>query len=192
MLGCEAGDTRERLFGAVIDIGTTTLVATLVDLKDGKELATASALNPQSLHGQDVLSRIRLASEKEGLALLYGLFIDGSRPHDRRAMRAGGSPSRKNIYEFVYSGNTAMLHLATNTDPSPLGRYPYTPALRGGDHLPIPVRGVLGIADRASFTFPPSSRASLVPISPQGYSQRDSMSEGALPFSSISAPTGRW
>jgi len=51
----------------VVDIGTTTLVAALADLTTGKELATASALNPQSLHAQDVLSRIRFASTHDGL-----------------------------------------------------------------------------------------------------------------------------
>jgi uncharacterized 2Fe-2S/4Fe-4S cluster protein (DUF4445 family) len=100
LLGCEAGDTRERLFGAVIDIGTTTLVATLVDLNDGREVATASALNPQTLHGQDVLSRIRLASEKDGLALLYNLFImEADRLIGEICAQAGAD--RRNIYEIV-------------------------------------------------------------------------------------------
>jgi len=154
LLGCEAGDTRERLFGAVIDIGTTTLVATLVDLNDGREVATASALNPQTLHGQDVLSRIRLASEKDGLALLYNLFImEADRLIGEICAQAGAD--RRNIYEIVYSGNTAMLHLATNTDPSHLGRYPYTPALRGGHYLGIPHEGGLHIAGHGVIYLPP-------------------------------------
>jgi uncharacterized 2Fe-2S/4Fe-4S cluster protein (DUF4445 family) len=150
----EGGDTRDRLFGVVIDIGTTTLVATLVDLSRGKEVASTSALNPQSLHGQDVLSRIKLASKGEGLSLLFGQFqSETDRMIDELSVRSG--IDKKSIYEIVYSGNTAMLHLATNTDPSPLGRYPYTPALRGGDRLPLPVRAGSGVADCAALYLPP-------------------------------------
>ena len=190
LLGCEAGDTRERLFGAVIDIGTTTLVATLVDLNDGKESATASALNPQTLHGQDVLSRIRLASEKDGLALLYNLFIaEADRLIGEICAQAGAD--RRNIYEVVYSGNTAMFHLATNRPPNWAG-IPIPRHFGVGITCPSPIKEVFTLPITASFTFLPSSRVSLVPISPQGYSQRDSMSARGLPYSSISAPTERW
>jgi uncharacterized 2Fe-2S/4Fe-4S cluster protein (DUF4445 family) len=150
----EQGDTTGQLYGVVVDIGTTTLVATLVDLRDGREMGSTSALNPQSLHGQDVLSRIKLASVDEGLFLLYRLFLtETDRMAGELCDRFG--VSRKSIYELVYSGNTAMLHLATNTDPSALGRHPYTPALRGGDHLPLPVHGNLGVADCARLYLPP-------------------------------------
>ena len=150
----EQGDTTGLLYGAVVDIGTTTLVVTLVNLTDGREMASTSALNPQSLHGQDVLSRIKLASRKEGLTLLFRQFLSET---DRMIGELSGRSgvSRKNIYEVVYSGNTAMLHLATNTDPSSLGRYPYTPAFRGGDYLPLPTGEGLGVADCACLYIPP-------------------------------------
>ncbi|HWQ08568.1 MAG TPA: 2Fe-2S iron-sulfur cluster-binding protein, partial [Holophaga sp.] len=67
----EPGDTSGALFGLAVDIGTTTLVVAVVDLRTGRELATAGGLNPQALHGQDVLSRIRFASEDGGLARLH-------------------------------------------------------------------------------------------------------------------------
>jgi len=152
VIAVEEGDTAGALYGVVIDIGTTTLVATLVDLTSGREIDSASALNPQSLHGQDVLSRIKLASDEEGLSLLYGLIVaEIDRMIEELADRTG--VSRGHIYELVYSGNTCMLHLATNIDPSPLGRYPYTPNLRGGTRLPV--SGVLPIAECASIYLPP-------------------------------------
>ncbi|MGD0229206.1 MAG: ASKHA domain-containing protein [Syntrophorhabdales bacterium] len=154
VIAVEEGDTTDALYGVVIDIGTTTLVATLVDVTSGREIESASALNPQSLHGQDVLSRIKLASGKEGLALLYGL-ITAEIDHMIEDLTARTGVSRRHIYELVYSGNTCMLHLATNTDPSPLGRYPYTPNLRGGNRLLIKGDGVFRIADCASIYLPP-------------------------------------
>ncbi|MFC2661612.1 MAG: 2Fe-2S iron-sulfur cluster-binding protein, partial [Eubacterium sp.] len=54
----EEGDTEDQLYGAAIDIGTTTVVCSLVDLRSGKILADASQVNAQKHYGQDVLSRI--------------------------------------------------------------------------------------------------------------------------------------
>lgn len=150
----EPGDTTSSLFGVVVDIGTTTLVATLLDLARGEEVASLSALNPQSLHGQDVLSRIKLASMPDGLAHLHGLFLSEiERMTGELVARAG--TVRENIYEVVYSGNTAMLHLATNTNPSSLGKYPYTPALRGGTSLEARPYEGLHIAPSALIYLPP-------------------------------------
>jgi len=117
-----------------VDIGTTTLVASLVDLRTGVEAASESALNPQALHAQDVLSRIQLGSSPEGLALLQGELIQElNRLVAVLTTEVGVAPHH--IYEAVLSGNTAMLHLAAGVNPEPLGQFPYTPALRGGQHL---------------------------------------------------------
>ena len=58
-LSFEAGDTTRELYGVAIDIGTTTLVSSLLDLQAGTELGVTSSLNPQALYAQDVLSRIK-------------------------------------------------------------------------------------------------------------------------------------
>ena len=50
------------ILGVAVDIGTTTVVAKLLDMKDGRRLATESALNPQSRHGDDVVTRLLGAS----------------------------------------------------------------------------------------------------------------------------------
>jgi len=77
VIGEEVGNTSALSFGVVVDIGTTTLVATLVNINTGKELYSASALNPQSLHAQDVLSRIKYASTAEGLDTMYsGITVE--------------------------------------------------------------------------------------------------------------------
>ena len=67
VMAVEKGDTSDVLYGVAVDIGTTTLVATLVDVKNGREIESASALNPQSLHGQDVLSRINSRPKRKAL-----------------------------------------------------------------------------------------------------------------------------
>jgi uncharacterized 2Fe-2S/4Fe-4S cluster protein (DUF4445 family) len=134
LLGIEEGDTRFLLYGLAVDIGTTTIVSNLVDIANGKTLASVSALNPQSNYAQDVLGRIHFAGKNDGLRILYKVFIE-------KLNQIIGELIRKtnilpaNIYETVYSGNTTMLHLACNTDPSNLGKYPYTPVINGGCHI---------------------------------------------------------
>jgi len=130
----EEGDSSEESFGVVVDIGTTTLVVSLVDLALGVEVASASALNPQSRHAQDVLSRIRMAADEHGMAELHDSVIaEINRLISEVSNEAG--VRRERIYEVVLSGNTCMLHLAAGVNPASLGKYPYTPTLRCGSFL---------------------------------------------------------
>jgi uncharacterized 2Fe-2S/4Fe-4S cluster protein (DUF4445 family) len=134
VLGEETGDTLRHCYGVAIDIGTTTLVVTLLDLRTGAELGVSSSLNPQALHAQDVLSRIKIGSKPDGLQKLHGgLIREINRQIADLAAQAGIALGY--IYEAVFSGNTTMLHLATRTDPASLGKYPYTLSLDGGQHV---------------------------------------------------------
>jgi uncharacterized 2Fe-2S/4Fe-4S cluster protein (DUF4445 family) len=133
LLGEEPGDTAGSVYGLAVDIGTTTLVAALVDLLSGKTVALESALNPQAAYAQDVLGRIRFASAPEGLQTLHRAFSEALEAMIHALTETAGIP-REHIYEAVYSGNTTMLHLACAVDPAPLGQFPYTPNLSGGEH----------------------------------------------------------
>lgn len=155
--GKEEGDTRERLFGAVVDIGTTTLVAALVDLRQGTELGAASALNPQALHAQDVLGRIRIGSEPEGLGRMQAL-VAGEIARLLTGLAREHRVAPEEIYEVVYSGNTAMLHLAAGLDPASLGRHPYRSALAAGHHRPA-AECRLTVSPLARVYFPPAVSA---------------------------------
>jgi uncharacterized 2Fe-2S/4Fe-4S cluster protein (DUF4445 family) len=135
VLGTENGDTSKLLYGITIDIGTTTLVMTMTDLITGNEIGYESRLNPQSAYAQDVLSRIHFASNGEGLKTLQKILIDVFNEMIT-SIADKTEINTKNIYETVYSGNTAMLHLACGIDPKPLGHYPYLSHIRGGEHIP--------------------------------------------------------
>jgi uncharacterized 2Fe-2S/4Fe-4S cluster protein (DUF4445 family) len=115
--------------GIVIDIGTTTLVAELIELGGGRRLAGESRLNPQSVFAQDVLSRISYASEDDGLKTLQRELQSALNEMiaDMRRSAGGGA-----VREAVYSGNTAMLHIACGVNPSPLGKFPYDAPLECG------------------------------------------------------------
>ena len=119
LLGEEPGDTTGSVCGLAVDIGTTTLVAALVDLRSGKTLALESALNPQAAYAQDVLGRIRFASDEGGLQTLHNAFSEALDTMIQSLTETAGT-AREHIYEAVYSGNTTMLHLACAVDPAPL------------------------------------------------------------------------
>ena len=154
LLATEHGDTSRQCYGAAVDLGTTTVVASLVDLTTGKELGTTSFLNPQTRYGHDVLSRIRFASKPKGLDALQSCIIREVTQTLSSLARASGV-AVNHLYELILSGNTCMLHLATGTNPCSLGRYPYTPALQGGASLP---------AADVGFTLPGPGRVYLPPV----------------------------
>jgi uncharacterized 2Fe-2S/4Fe-4S cluster protein (DUF4445 family) len=141
LIGVEDGDTTKKLYGIALDIGTTTIVAAIIDLRSGEQLDSESALNPQIAYAQDVLSRIHFGSNEDGLQTLFAAFIDCLNAIiDTTTTRL--KISKTGIYEIVFSGNTTMLHLATRTNPHSLGQYPYTPQIADSLFLSAQMLGV--------------------------------------------------
>ena len=108
--------------GIALDVGTTTLAAALVDLADGKVLATTSALNPQASYGADVISRIdAILQRPETLAQMQGVLLE--RVRDMIAKLTS-----KPIARMIVAGNPTMLHIFCGISPAGMGAYPFTPA----------------------------------------------------------------
>ncbi|MFL0194697.1 ASKHA domain-containing protein [Clostridium sp. WILCCON 0269] len=153
IIGEEEGDTTALNYGLVVDIGTTTLVTSLVDINTGKEIDSVSALNPQSLHAQDVLSRIKFASDEKGLDIMYSEISKELNGMIEKITKKT-EIDRKYIYEAVFSGNTCMIHLAANVNPYSLGKYPYIPKVVGGSYLDAKDHK-LNISDNGLIYLPP-------------------------------------
>lgn len=104
-------------FGAAIDLGTTTIVVELVDLKTGDVLGVLAGVNPQGRHGSNVMSRIEYEMREPGL--LTGLI--------RRTLGAmieqvaGG----RTLREVLICGNTVMHHLFCGLDVEPMSHVPF-------------------------------------------------------------------
>lgn len=110
----------DRLFYA-LDIGTTTLALSLVSF-DGREICRVNALNPQSVFGADVISRIEQCSIGGAMSLQAPLI--------KRINEMTDSVGRRTKYLFA-AGNATMLHLLLGVDCSSIGRAPYTPVFLG-------------------------------------------------------------
>ncbi len=116
--------TAGPILGLAIDIGTTTVVVKLIDLSTGSQLATAADSNPQSVHGDDVISRINYAKSEKKLAELNELIIDCiNNLISKLCKKTETSPNT--IYEAAIAGNTTMNHLLLNYPVETLGRAPY-------------------------------------------------------------------
>lgn len=121
----------EVCFGVAVDVGTTTIAASLVNLKDGNEIAVLGSHNPQISYGDDVISRIKLASgNRKGLEHLQKTVIKQIKDMINNLCRLA-EIERKSIYEITIAGNTAMEHLLCGVDPSPLAHVPFEPEWRG-------------------------------------------------------------
>jgi uncharacterized 2Fe-2S/4Fe-4S cluster protein (DUF4445 family) len=114
-------------FGAVVDIGTTTLVAQLVDLTDGSVSGVETALNPQARFGADLMSRIHHDLAEPGT--LTTLIREAVGSMLRRL--AGQEPLR----EVLLVGNTAMHHLFCGLDVEPLAAVPFRSSALGAGVL---------------------------------------------------------
>jgi uncharacterized 2Fe-2S/4Fe-4S cluster protein (DUF4445 family) len=154
MIDVEPGDTTGRRHAIAFDLGTTTVVATLLDLDSGQPLSVHSMLNRQQPFGADVISRISAtmldpatleqlrARAQESLARLAGEACEEA------------SVAPEDVYEIALCGNATMMHLALGIDPEPLSMAPFVVATH---ELPPALAADFGVAvhPRApAFVFP--------------------------------------
>jgi len=115
-------------FGVAVDVGTTTVVAVLVDLTTGEIVNTASALNAQVRLGDNVLTRTQLCITHPKMIgrLQYAVVGRTLRPLIDQLLRETGVTGEQ-LRALVVAGNTTMLHLFAGIDPSSMGTAPFTP-----------------------------------------------------------------
>lgn len=129
LIGFESGDTSGMLFGVACDLGTTTIVGTLMELHTGKELGVAAVVNPQVAIGDDVISRInRVRENPAALHELQGRAVEAIQQVLEELWSKSGV-RRDQIYSLTLAGNTTMQHLLCGITPAALGEIPFTPAV---------------------------------------------------------------
>ena len=113
---------RGHIYGLALDIGTTTVVANLVDLESGETVSVSSFENPQRFGGSDIMHRISYDGEFEGelrkslIAALNSQIMEMCERHDF---------VRQEIYEIVVAGNTTMRDIFFKQDIQSIGQKPY-------------------------------------------------------------------
>ncbi len=118
-----------------VDLGTTTLVAALLDLATGRQVRIASRLNPQTRFGDDVLARILMArTAPDGLEQLQRTVVEAVDAMIGELCGAAGI-ARRQVYTVTLAGNTTMQQIFCGIDPGPLGEVPFVPAVQQGQAL---------------------------------------------------------
>lgn len=135
ILDIEGGNTASQIYGVAVDIGTTTVAVALLNLHNDIILGRKAQLNPQRLHGADVISRLGAifsASKEAGSSnaaremakQLQRLIVSGINGLIK-ALCAEHKLAMTNVYELVCAGNTVMNHLLLGVDPEYLGLAPF-------------------------------------------------------------------
>lgn len=124
------GEPKE-CFGLAFDIGTTTVVGMLWDLRKAEPVGTAARTNPQSVYGADVISRIMYCGQEEGnlkqmQRLIAECFNDIVREFEEEY-----KIDPKAINKVTAVGNTTMSHLLLGVDPQSLALAPFSPGFTG-------------------------------------------------------------
>ncbi|MDD1768506.1 MAG: ASKHA domain-containing protein [Methanomassiliicoccales archaeon] len=131
LIDARPGDSSSRNYGIALDIGTTTVVLSLIDLADGRDVAQTSDYNRQIAFGEDVLSRITYA-EEGGLETLNNVIIDTVNhmisqaiDESEKSIGPGNKVLRNEITSMSVAGNTTMMHLFLRLDPRNIRYEPY-------------------------------------------------------------------
>jgi uncharacterized 2Fe-2S/4Fe-4S cluster protein (DUF4445 family) len=143
LVAVEPGDTTSRRYAIAFDLGTTTVVATLLDLETGTPAAVASMLNRQQPYGADVISRVSATMLDD--AALGALE---ARAHETLAQLARevceeADVAPTDVYDIVVVGNVTMIQMALGIDPEPLSMAPFIVAAHD---LPPALAADFGVA----------------------------------------------
>jgi uncharacterized 2Fe-2S/4Fe-4S cluster protein (DUF4445 family) len=154
LIDVEPGDTTEQRHAIAFDLGTTTVVATLLDLATGQPLAVRSVLNRQQPYGADVISRVSATMmDPDALEALQARAAETLNLLATEVCEEAGI-DREHVYEMVLCGNVTMTQIALGIDPEPLAMAPFIIAAR---RLPAVTASDYGVPlhPRApAFTFP--------------------------------------
>lgn len=128
VIDVEPGHGHQPLYGIAVDIGTTTVVAYLLDLEKGRVVDTAGTHNRQARFGDDVISRIVYAvEEKDGLKTVHQSIIDTINTLIMDLLVKQRHVKETDIRVMMTAGNTTMAHLFLGIPPKFIRLEPYIP-----------------------------------------------------------------
>ncbi|MFH1489039.1 MAG: ASKHA domain-containing protein [Pseudomonadota bacterium] len=132
ILAWEPLEKADRQYGLTFDLGTSTLVAKLIDLGNGQEMTVASRLNSQTRYGSDVISRIQyVLDHPKGLADMKGRLLSDLNLLIRNISEVS-NVNPDEIFSTVIAGNTTMQHFLLGLNPAGIAEAPFSPVVTEG------------------------------------------------------------
>lgn len=129
-------DQTDDCYAVAVDIGTTTIVAVLINVDKKIIINTQQCINPQIAFGADVLSRITAAINDDGHVAAMQRSVVTAIQEMIEAMIVETNIDRECIYEIVFSANSVMNHLLLGVNPKSLGIAPYKNVFDTSLHFP--------------------------------------------------------
>lgn len=124
----EKNDTRDKIYGVIMDIGTTTVVTSLVDINSGEEICVESMINSQKQYGLDVLTRItyEVENQEDGVENLQKAIVTSINEMIEKLCEKA-NVNKKYIYEIAVAANCTMMHMLLGIDAKSIGKSPFAP-----------------------------------------------------------------
>ncbi len=132
LLDFETDDTSETAYGIAFDLGSTTIVGTLLNLRTGREEAIAAAMNPQISVGGDLVSRILSINDRPEALEEMRLSVSAELNNLIDSLMEQSGVERRNVYELALAGNSAMQQIFCGVSPAALGEIPFSAAFQKG------------------------------------------------------------
>ena len=132
---CPAGNAQlslSRRLAIAIDLGTTTIAASLLDTTTGERLAIAGSLNPQRLYGADVISRLEAAHASADNRRKMAALVNGALADMVGKLLDDASASPHDLTGIAIAGNPAMEHLLLGLPVESIAFPPYRPLFTSG------------------------------------------------------------
>ena len=154
LIDVEPGDTTLRRFAIAFDLGTTTVVATLLDLETGTPAAVRSMLNRQQPFGADVITRISATMMDDAALDSLQLRAQETMAQLTEEVCAEARVDPGEVYEITLCGNVTMTQLALGIDPEPLSMAPFVVTTHNPPPLAASDFGVPVHPRAPAFAFP--------------------------------------
>lgn len=142
-------DIEKKKMGIALDIGTTTLAASLVDIESGAHLREISMANPQVHRGLDVLERVKAMEGKA--EVLHELNKSLIAACDALISKlTAGSP----VGAVTVAGNSIMEHFFLGVSPASMAKVPYKPLFKEARTVPASELGLASAGECEVYLFP--------------------------------------
>ena len=145
--------TKEKHYGFAFDVGTTTVVGSLIDYRTGKTVGLSSALNSQQKYGADVVSRINHSLSENGINELHEELINTINTIIENVFRESGV-AKSQICDIVLTGNSVMLHTLHKESMENMAHLPFEPSYKNAKQIPAAEIGINLSPETLLYSFP--------------------------------------
>jgi len=147
------GVSERGIYGVAVDLGTTTVVSSLIDLSSGSIIASSFRYNYQIRYGDNLISRIEYATRRNGVSELKKAAVKTINDNISELI-SSSDVCADDIYSIAIAGNTVMTALVLGISPATLGTYPFEPPFLGEIRVNTGSLGLIGNSEAIVYTLP--------------------------------------